>query len=954
MLVGSHMSERLVESGSAPARGWARWILPLLALVALPLGGCEEEEPPAWRLVATQRPEAFLSVSGRSARDVYVVGADKGRGPVVLHYNGQGWEELATGHRGDLWWVHAFAEGPVLMAGANATVLRYEGGQFTRMRTPGLARHTVYGVWGSNPNNVYAVGSVGGRSGFIWHYDGAEWRELPVPHESMPRTADGDIPGFFKVWGTAGGDVYVVGARGVVLRSRQGGPFEVLATGSAYRLFTVHGAGDTVAVVGGESNGTILELGSAGTFQEKAPDACPLLQGVVLAEDGSGYATGMFGEVFRRSGGRWEQVEHKLPVQAESLHAVWRDPEGGVWAVGGNVLASGLDGGAILHLGAEVPELPAAPNIQPPAPTCPPEAVDPRPAASIARRWNEQILGAIRRDIPRPTVHARNLYHVSAAMWDAWAAYDATADGVFVHEKHTATDVAQARHEALSYAAYRVLAHRYTPAIGGPTSAACFRSFMQKLGYDPEATGTEGSSPRALGNRIAQAIIRFGESDGANEQHDYKDTTGYAFSGSPLLVDEPGTQVSDPAVWQPLNLAVAITQNGLIAPSGIQGYIGPHWGLVTPFALRRPAGGGLYFDPGPPPVMNEEMRLHVVDVLRKTALLGSEELMDASPGGYGNNSLGADDGRGHPLNPATGQPYPAQWVKRGDFGRVLAEYWADGPKSETPPGHWNVIANNVADRPGFRRRLFGTGSELDPLEWDVKVYLTLNGATHDAAIVAWEVKRAFLASRPITLIRYMGGKGQSTDPAGPAYHPEGLPLVPGLIEVITPESSAPGGRHAHLARFRGQVAIYSWRGEPGDRKGEVGGIDWIRAVEWMPYQLRTFVTPAFPGFISGHSTFSRASAEVLTALTGSPYFPGGLGEFVARRNGYLTFEVGPSEEVRLQWATYYDAADQAGQSRLWGGIHILPDDYMGRRLGHRVGLGAMERARTFFEGTARP
>jgi hypothetical protein len=128
----------------------------------------------------------------------------------------------------------------------------------------------------------------------------------------------------------------------------------------------------------------------------------------------------------------------------------------------------------------------------------------------------------------------------------------------------------------------------------------------------------------------------------------------------------------------------------------------------------------------------------------------------------------------------------------------------------------------------------------------------------------------------------------------------------------------------------------------------------MRAVDWMPYQLRTFVTPAFPAFISGHSTFSRASAEVLTALTGSAYFPGGLGEFVALRNSYLTFEKGPTTDVRLQWATYYDAADQAGQSRMWGGIHVEPDDLVGRTLGQRVGLAAIERARSFFDGTAAP
>ena len=953
------MQEHPFTPSTPRARVRGAWLLPVL-LGAL-LTGCPDEpepepqpEPIPWATVAEARPEALLAVSGRSRSDVWAVGADRGRGPTVLHFDGTAWKELPTGVRGDLWWVHAFQDGPVMMSGGNANILRYEGGTFTRMSTPGLARHTVYGLWGSRPDDVYAVGSVSDRGGFIWHYDGARWSEVALPFADLPRTADGDLPGFFKVWGT-GGDVYVVGAQGVVLRSRGGGAFARLPTGTTSRLFTVHGAGGVVTVVGGEGQGEILELDeSAGRFVSRSPEGCPLLQGVSLAEDGTGWATGFHGEVYQRKAGVWARVDIGTPPLVESLHATWTDPEGGVWAVGGNVLSGSLDVGALLHRGPEVARVPPVETAPPPAVSCPASAVDPRPAGTIARRWNEQILNAIRRDIPRPTVHARNLYHLSAAMWDAWAAYDATADGTFLREKHTAQDVAAARAEALSYAAYRVLTHRYAKSTGGLTSAACFRAFMEKLGYAPDDTTTAGDSPRALGNRIGQAIISAGADDGANEQNDYKDTTGFQFVNAPLVVDTPGATLVNPSLWQPLNLAVAVTQNGIITSAGVQGYIGAHWTNVTPFALTRPEGGGLYLDPGAPPVFGAELRTNVVEVLRKTSWLGGDELMDLSPGAYGNNSLGANDGTGHPVNPITGQPYTPHLVRRGDFGRVLAEFWADGPKSETPPGHWNVLANSVADSPGFSRRLFGAGEALDPLEWDVKVYLALNGAVHDAAIVAWEIKRAFIAARPISLIRYMGGLGQSSDPSGPSYHPDGLPLVPGLIEVVTPESSAPGQRHAHLAHFQGQVVVHSWRGEPGDRRNEVGGSGWIRAVEWIPFQLRTFVTPAFPGFISGHSTFSRSAAEVLTSLTGSEYFPGGLGEFVAGANAYLTFERGPSTDVRLQWATYYDAADQAGQSRLWGGIHVAPDDFVGRRLGSRVGLSAVARARAFFDGTAVP
>jgi hypothetical protein len=255
----------------------------------------------------------------------------------------------------------------------------------------------------------------------------------------------------------------------------------------------------------------------------------------------------------------------------------------------------------------------------------------------------------------------------------------------------------------------------------------------------------------------------------------------------------------------------------------------------------------------------------------------------------------------------------------------------------------------VFDHPDFERRFGGQGEPVDELTWDVHAYVALNGALHDAAIAAWEMKRDFETSRPITLIRWMAAQGQSSDPQGPAYSPDGLPLVDGLIEVITAESSAPGERHEHLAPYRGEVAIRSWPGAPGDLERASSPATWIRGVMWIPYQPRTFVSPAFPGYVSGHSTFSRAGAEVLTQLTGSAFFPGGLAEFVAKEDEYLEFELGPSTDVRLQWGTYQDAADQAGQSRIWGGIHIEPDDFVGREVGEAVGQRAMDRVRQLFE-----
>jgi hypothetical protein len=262
-----------------------------------------------------------------------------------------------------------------------------------------------------------------------------------------------------------------------------------------------------------------------------------------------------------------------------------------------------------------------------------------------------------------------------------------------------------------------------------------------------------------------------------------------------------------------------------------------------------------------------------------------------------------------------------------------------------------VLANLVSDELAPNLRIGGQGPTVDRLEWDVKVYFAVNGAVHDAAIAAWGLKGHYDTVRPISMIRYMGGLGQSSDPDLPSYDKEGLPLVPGLIELVTKATTAPGGRHAALAGHEGQIAIKAWAGNPENPKTEIGGVTWILAVDWVPYQLPTFVTPAFPAYASGHSSFSRAAAEVLTGFTGSEYFPGGSSGYTIPA-GSLKFEKGPTTDIRLEWATYYDASDQAGQSRLWGGIHIQADDFVGRHLGSQCGKAAWALAQQYYDGTA--
>ncbi len=595
---------------------------------------------------------------------------------------------------------------------------------------------------------------------------------------------------------------------------------------------------------------------------------------------------------------------------------------------------------------------------------------------SVARQWDERLLAAIRLDKPRPPVHARNLYHTSAAMYDAWAAYDSTADQVFHHERvlpPPGVTVEAARNEAISFAAYRMIKHRYQNAVGAATTLAAIDAQMVALGYNPSNTANTGDSPAAVGNRVFETIRAAGLADGGNEAGNYAATNGYTASNAPLAFayEPPFTYqlplMAQPARWQPLAFDYYVEQNGIVVGQSTQTFVCPHWGAVAPFALAGAHPNNVYLNPAPPSVpgtaSDADFKQNMVEVVRASSLMSPTDgvTIDIGPATHHNNSLGANDGTGYGINPVTGQPYAPNIVLRGDYTRCLSEFWADGPNSETPPGHWNVVANVVSDNPILLKRIGGFGPVCPRLEWDVKLYLALNGAVHDAAIACWGAKGYFDTVRPISAIRYMCQKGQSSNPAGAHYSTQGIPLVPGLIELITAADVQPGGRFVHLVErddsdnifnyHIGDIAIKAWRGQPANPSTQIGDVGWILGTRWMPYQARTFVTPPFAGYYSGHSTFSRSAAEVLSAFTGSEYFPGGLGTWDIPV-GSLAFEHGPSAPVQLQWAKFADAADEAGISRTYGGIHPPMDDRTGRIQGHIIGPLAWEKANRYFVGSA--
>lgn len=622
-----------------------------------------------------------------------------------------------------------------------------------------------------------------------------------------------------------------------------------------------------------------------------------------------------------------------------------------------------------------------------------------RAQTSVARQWNEITLEAISGDFARPTVHARNLFHISAAMYDAWAVYSPNAETYFLGKtvhgfqvpfRRTAqpSDIHKAQEEAVSFAAYRLLLHRYKESPGFDTLARDMHRLMGKLGYDRYNTSINYKCGAAeMGNYIAQKVIEYGLQDGANEADNYTNQF-YKPVNPPMLPSLPGNQnIQDLNRWQPLQFAQFIDQSGHSFTDLVTKFQAAEWGDVQPFALdesmvsffqRDNHEYKVWNDPGPPPMLDtttltpesEAFIWSNALVSAWGSLLDPADgvMIDISPAAIGNNLSypsnwteyptfydffeGGDAGIGRSINPKTGQPYAPQVVPRGDYTRVLAEFWADGPRSVTPPGHWFEILNYVNDQPNLERRIRGVGPLCENLEWDVKCYFALGGAMHDAAISAWSIKGRYDGSRPVSVIRGMAELGQSSDPTLPSYHPGGLPLIPGFIEIIQSGDPLQGVSNQYI----GEVKLKTWRGPNfiSNPKTDVAGVGWIRAKNWWPYQRPTFVTPPFAGYISGHSTYSRAAAELLTELTGDEYFPGGMGTFDCKKNEYLVFEDGPSVDITLQWATYRDASDQCSLSRIYGGIHAPMDDIPGRLIGMQVGPDALAFAEKYFVKTTAP
>ena len=454
------------------------------------------------------------------------------------------------------------------------------------------------------------------------------------------------------------------------------------------------------------------------------------------------------------------------------------------------------------------------------------------------------MLQAIRAVKPGPPMTARALAIVSTAMYDAWAAYDPIANGTRLGatlRRPTPEHTLGNKSKAVSYAAFEALLDLY------PSQKAALETQMRAMGYDPALRSTDASTPEGVGHLAAQALLAYRHLDGSNQLGDltpndaagqpqpYADYTGYLPANPALVVASSSLLASfvKPEAWQPLTWVNAA------GASVTPGFIAAHWGKVIPFAMTS---GDQLRPPAPKAFGSAAYLEQVQEVMTLTATLD-------------------------------------------DRKKAIAEYWADGPNSELPPGHWHLFAQLVSER------------DKHTLDDDAKMVFALSNAVFDAGIGTWEAKRYYNTSRPITAVRYL---------------------------------------------FNGKT-IKGWGG-PGRDNVDMDGAN------WLPFQPSTFPTPPFAEYTSGHSAFSSAAAEVLKRYTNSDTFAASV---TVPAHSLKADPAAPAQDVVLSWKTFSEAADEAGMSRLYGGIHFHDGDQAGRTLGRTAGAQAYLKAQAYWRGELR-
>lgn len=311
----------------------------------------DETEDKALTLITEEYADgALLSVWSSGADDVWVVGGEQGH-PVVLHFDGSDWERNDPPVDQQLWWVHGFSSGEVFVAGEAGAIARYDGSTWQAFDT-GFEGTTFYGIWGSSPNDVWAVG--GPHQGtppenqvgdVVLHFNGSDWTRVSVPYlEAKPASAQKNL---FKVWGANATDVFIVGDSGLTLHY-DGTDWNHVNSGiTGVTLFTVIGrtANDVYAVGGFGAPALIHWDGTAWEEIEVPLTAPSIIQGIWTAPGEAVYLGGQNGFFASYENGEWTEEE---PVTNQVYHAVWGDGAGSIWASGGNIVSFSPDYDGVL------------------------------------------------------------------------------------------------------------------------------------------------------------------------------------------------------------------------------------------------------------------------------------------------------------------------------------------------------------------------------------------------------------------------------------------------------------------------------------------------------------------------------------------------------------------------------------------------------------------------------
>jgi hypothetical protein len=310
--------------------------------------GCPGSD--SFELVFDDLDATLFSVWGQGPDDIWAVGADSGDGPLVLHYDGEAWSRMATGASGDLWWVSG-RDDEVWMSGDGGLIVRYARAseEFEVMQAPGAEDNlTLFGIVPIATDEVWAVGGVSaaeGRVGRAYRYDGSAWAVV----DDLPDAATDDP--LFKVWGRGRDDLWLVGLGEAAFHR---GPDGWTTLPTERRLLTVHGNGETVMAVGGFASGYIVEA-QEGALIDVSPPGIEEMIGVHVEPDGTVVTVGIDGAVWTRQDGVWAPVrDAPSPPLGLDYHAVFVDPAGGLWAVGGELTVSPFNHGILSYRGPTI------------------------------------------------------------------------------------------------------------------------------------------------------------------------------------------------------------------------------------------------------------------------------------------------------------------------------------------------------------------------------------------------------------------------------------------------------------------------------------------------------------------------------------------------------------------------------------------------------------------------